>query len=321
MNRFFPYSTLGDPLTLVADTQTVDGVEPPVDLLAARRNINLSGLPEGWRRATFRMRLELPNSLLSESIGDPRVVLSINCPSTNLRFGVQMVPGARLGTYVADLEIESGALARRATLRAVVSSTIDGVKNRYYGESQPWNVWVTAPEIPMLTGDLDVQWADFTGDNCPSMIDQAFKTQAYYVDITSDPPVIWLNEGVPDLRRLFDDSPRRPRAEVALRSAHFHAIANVGWLAMFNASLGAIERDGDGSVGWPGVEWQRQVLLTILPKIYPDLSSDDSLKRAYEDDGDQGGARLLQSRAMAAVYGLLKGTQELRRSIKALEVS
>lgn len=277
MNRFYPYPTLTEPLVMVADTQTLDGGDPPMDLLAARRSIDLSGLASGWRRAVFRMRLELPRSLLNDNVRDVRVTLGVNCPSTNLRFGAGLSPGARLGTYVAELEIESGCLARRATLQAVVSATIDGVPNRYYGRSEVWNIWVSAPEIPLLTGDLDVKWADFTGDDCPSGIDRAFSTQAYYVDITADPPVIWLNEGVPDLRRLFDDAPRRSSAEKALRDSHFHAIASSGWLAMFNASLGGIEPDNAGGVLWPAVEWQRQVLLTLLPKIYPDLSSDDAL--------------------------------------------
>ena len=120
-----------------------------------------------------------------------------------------MAPAARLGSYLGRLEIEAGALARRATLQAVVSATIDGVPARYFGRSEPWNVWVGPPEIPLLSGDLDVKWADFTGDARPAGIDAAYRSQAFYVDITADPPVIWLNEGVPDLRRLFDEAPRR----------------------------------------------------------------------------------------------------------------
>ena len=319
MNRLYPYPTLSEPLLLVPDSQTVDGGEPSVDLLAARRSIDLSGLEDGWRRATFRLRLELPRSLVPTDVRDLRVTLGVNCPSTNLRFGVVMSPGARLGTYVGELEIESGMLARRATLQAVVSATIDGIAGRFYGSSESWNIWVNAPEVPLLTGDLDVKWADFTGDDRPGGIDPAFKTHAYYVDVTSDPPVIWLNEGVPDLRRLFDDGPRRSAAERAIRDSHFQAIACSGWLAMFNASLGAVESEAAVGVRWPEVEWQRQVLLSLLPKIYPDLTSDDALARAYEDDLDHGGARLLQSRAMAAINGLLQGTQKLRQSIQALE--
>jgi len=319
MTRLYPYPTLAEPLTLAAETQTVDGAEPPIDLLAARRTIDLSVMDHGWRRASFRFRLELPGSLVSSKVSNVRVTLSVNCSATNLRFAVVMAPAARLGNYVGELEIESGMLAKRATLHAVVSATIDGVQDRYLGSSEGWNIWVNAPEIPILTGDLDVKWADFTGDERPRSIDPTFKTHAYYVDVTSDPPVIWLNEGVQDLRRLFDEAPRRSAAEQAVRDAYFHAIGSAGWLAMFNASLGAIEPDTSGGAMWPTVEWQRQVLLTLLPKIYPDLASDDSLLRAYEDDLDHGGARLLQSRAMAAINGLLRGTQKLSQSIRALE--
>jgi hypothetical protein len=305
MSRHYPYRTIVDPLPLVAETQILDGQVPPVDLLAARRSIDLSRLPAGWHRASLRLRFDLPQQLIGEGVTDVDVTLSLDCASTNLRFG--------------DLEIEAGALAHRAVLRAVVAATIDGVPKRYYGESESWNVWVSAPEVPLLTGDLDVKWADFTGEKRPAAIDPAFKDHAHYIDVTAEPPVIWLNEGLRDLRRLFDSAPRRSRAETALRDAHFHSIATSGWLAMFNASLGAIQADGDGTVMWPANEWQHQVLLTLLPRIYPDLSTDDSLQRAREDDADAAGSRLLQARALAAVNGLLREAPKIRAAIRALE--
>lgn len=88
---------------------------------------------------------------------------------------------------------------------------------------------------------------------------------------------------------------------------------------MFNASLGALDRDGEGGVTWPEVTWQQQVLRTLLPKIYPDLSIDDAVGRAYEDDLDHAGARLLQARAMAAISGVLHGTRKVSQAIAALE--
>jgi len=319
MTRFYPYATIVEPLPLVAETQVLDGYMPPHDLLAARRSIDLSALPSGWRRAAFRLRVDLASELVEDEVKDVEVTLSIDCAATNLRFGVPMVPAARLGSYVADLEIEAGGLAHRAALRAVVAATIDGVPNCYYGQSEAWNVWLSPPETPQLTGDLDVMWADFTGDERPASIDGAFRDEAYYIDLTADPPVIWLNEGVQDLRRLFDDAPRRSAVEKAMRSAHFHSIASSGWLAMFNAGIGAIEPDNAGGAIWPQNDWQRQVLQSLLPRIYPDLSPDDALQRAYEDDADSGGARLLQARAMAAISGLLRETSKIRAAIRAME--
>jgi len=318
MKRFFPYPTMAEELTLVAESQTVDGMAPPYDMLAARRTINLSDLPAGWRRGVIQLRVDLPSTPEMAALTDIQVVLTLNCGPTNLRMGVPMRPGVRLRSYVADLEIEAGAFAKKATLRAVVSGTVNGVTHRFFGESDTWNVWVSTPEIPLLTGDLQVSWADFSGEDCPLTIDPVFREQAYYVDVTADPPIIYLNEATPDLRRLFDESPRRSVGERALREAHFLAIASAGWLAMFNASLGAINQDEE-SVVWPDVEWQRQVLLTVLPKVYPDLSPEDALQTAYEDDASADGARLLQSRAMAAVQLILQSTPKIRRSIKALE--
>lgn len=316
--HYFPYPTLAEPLILAAEGQSVDGTTPPYDLLSARRTINLSELRRGWRRVTIRLRLDLPTTGEMEVLSEPKVVLAVNCRATNLRIGIPMQPGVRLGSYVGDLELEPGAFAKKASLRAIVSGTVNGVSHRYYAESDAWNIWLSAPEIPMLTGDLQVSWADFTGDDCPATIDPAFRQHAFYVDVTADPPVIYLNEGVPDLRRLFDESPRRSHVERALREAHFLSIASAGWLAMFNASLGGIGQDGD-SVLWPDVEWERQVLVTVLPKVYPDLASDDALRTAFEDDASPDGARLLQSRAMAAIQGILQSAPKIRRTIKTLE--
>lgn len=321
MNRYFPYSTLTRPLSLEIEEQLVDGARPPYDMLAARHSINISGLESSWRRLAFRLRVDLPGLNESPDVSDVRVVLSLNCSATNLRMGVLMKPGVRQGSYTAELEIEAGALAKKATLRAIVSGKVEGVAQRYLGESEVWNVWTSSPEIPLLTGDLQVKWVAFAGETCPATIDPAFRSQPYYIDITQDPPVIYLNESLPDLRRLFDDYPRRNPVERALRDSHFHSIASSGWLAMFNASLGGIEPMDDGHVEWPDIEWQRQVLRTILPKVYPDLSLEDSVQTAYGDASSADGSRLLQSRAMAAICGLLRGSGQLRNSIKALEES
>lgn len=321
MNRYFPYPTMRDPLTLVAEGQLVDGTAPPYNMLAARRSLDISGLHPSWRRVTTRLRLDLPGLSNYAEISDTKVTLSLNCPATNLRIGIPMIHGPRLGSYTADLEIEAGALAKKAVLRAVVSGTVVGSPHRYFGESDTWNIWVSPPEIPLLTGDLEVRWVAFNSDSCPQTIDPAFRSQSYYVDLTQDPPVVFLNESIADLRRLFDDAPRRSGTERAIREAHFHTIASSGWLAMFNASVAGIEYLSDGGVEWPDVEWQRQVLSTLLPKIYPDLSVDDAMKTACEDAASADGTRLLQSRAMAGISGLLQESNKLRSSIKALEES
>lgn len=321
MIRFFPYPTLAEPLPMSAETQSVDGAAPEVDMLAVRRSVDLSGLTPGWRRVTVRLRVELPGSLLGADVKDVTLTLSVDCRHTNLRFGIPMKPGARLGTYVGDVEIEPGTMAHRATLRAVASATVGGVPHRYLGSSDTWNIWVDAPTSPVLAGDLEVRWAHFSGEDCPEGIDPAFRAHTHYIDVTADPPVIWLNESVAELRRLFDDAPRRPAVEKAVREAHFHAIASAGWLAMFNSSLGGIEADDEGGVTWPDATWQQQVLQTVLPRVYPDLSIDDALARAYEDDLDHAGSRLLQARAMAAIDGVLHGARKVSQAITALEAA
>ncbi len=319
MEHFFPYPTLEDPLMLYVDGQKVDGHSAPHDLLAVRRSIDLSLLGSGWRRASFSMRVDLPVAQLEEmGAADVHVVLAVNCPSTNLRIGVPMVPGARTGSWRADIELEAGALAKKADLHAVVSGRVGGVSHRYLGSTDPWKIWISAPEIPTISGDLPIQWADFTAEDCPQAIDPVFRREAFYVDVTEDPPVVYLNDGVPDLRRLFDYAPGRTPTERALREAHFSSIASSGWMALFNASVGGIADEGD-QVDWPAVDWQRKVLSTLLPRIYPDLSPDDALIRVYEDDASREGSRLLQSRASAAITMLLKTTANVRKSLRALE--
>jgi hypothetical protein len=87
---------------------------------------------------------------------------------------------------------------------------------------------------------------------------------------------------------------------------------------MFNASLGAVEQESDEQVVWPSNAWQRQVLETLLPRIFPDQQVDSSIRQAYEDDQDPYAARLLQSRATAAINSMLREPQKLRRTIRLL---
>ena len=153
MTRFFPYPTLTDRLELVAQTQVLDGDTPTTDMLAVRRSIDLSVVPDSWRRATFQLRLDLPPTVPNGVTG-LQATLTLNCPATNLRIGVPMLPAARIGSFVGELTIEAGAFAGKAKLTAVVSGTIDDVPNRYFAQSHPWNVWLSAPETPQITGDL-----------------------------------------------------------------------------------------------------------------------------------------------------------------------
>jgi hypothetical protein len=317
MSRFFPYRVLTEPIGLVAETPRVDGMRPSISLTAGQRTIDLSGLNE-WRRVSIRMRADLPSVEMMDYT-DVAVTLSVNCAATNLRMGVQMARSARQDSWSGELEIEAGALAKRATLQAVVTATVAGEPKRFIGVSEPWKIWIATPEVPQFSGDLEVKWADFTkNESRPQVVDPAFSDLGHYVDITSDPPVIYLNEGVPDLRRLFDDVPNRNVAERAIRDAYFHSIAVSGWLSMFNASLGAVEQESDDQVVWPDNAWQSQVLETLLPRIYPDQQVESSIRQAYEDDQDPYAARLLQSRATAAINAMLREPQKLRRTIRVL---
>lgn len=322
----YPYETLGDarPLLALANAR-VDSV--PVDVLPREDYVDMYLAPEGWRRATLGVRVQVPAERIDEiADGDVRVVVVLHCAATNLRTVVPLeTAGAeRRGQYVGQLELESIHLHGRARIEAIVAATVAHVTNRYLGHSRPVVVNLEEPRsVEIGGGDVTLAWRRFDAPADDGvLIDPVFHDEPAWLDLSNqDEAVLYLNEGVADLRRLLDDRPGRTALEKATRDAVFDSIAVAATVAMFNGALqAAAHLVGDNeSPPWPDGTWAPGVLRALLGSMYPNLGADEALTAALGDRNDPDGGPQLQALAHAAASHLLKTTRTAHRVVRALE--
>jgi hypothetical protein len=317
--RHYPYRVMRRSPTLSVSQVRLDGHRPDVDVLAAHGQVNLAGLD--WARLSIRADLELPSGELRDlGVDDPSAVLILHCQATNLRIGAELLPSGRPGVWSGTIDVGRDFLARRAQLSAVVVGAVDGEQNRYLGSPPVLNVWIDEPEVPLLRNTLPVRWAKFADPESPasSAVPIEFRDQPYYVNLVSNPPVIWLND-VPWLRGLLGEG-RVSREAAVVRTGYYSAIATGGWVAIFNAAAAGIRRNEGEDPEWPIVQWQEQVLRTLLPLIYPDVSVDTALTKVAEDIADPLASRDIQGRVQAAIARNLRMGDKTRKAVRALEL-
>lgn len=322
----YPYETLGDarPLLTLANARVDDR---PVDVLPREGHVDMYLAPPGWGRATLAVRVQAPADRIDEiADGEVRVVVVLHCAATNLRTVVPLeAAGAeRRGQYIGELELESVHLRGRAQIEAIVAATVAHVPDRYLGHSRPVMVALEEPRsVEIGGGDVTLAWRRFDAPADDGVhIDPVFHDEPAWLDITDeDEAVLWLNEGVADLRRLLDDRPGRTALEKAAREAVFDSIAVPATVAMFNAAIqtAAYLADDDAAPTWPGGTWAPGVLRALLGSMYPSLGADEALAAALADRNDPEGGAQLQALAHAAASRLLKTTRTAHGVVRALE--
>ncbi len=322
----YPYDTLGDarPLLTLANAR-VDAVA--VDVLPREGHVDMYLAPAGWRRATLGVRVQTPAEQIDEIADrDVRVVVVVHCAATNLRTVVPLeAAGAeRRGQYVGELELESIHLRGRTRIEAIVAATVAHVPDRYLGHSRPVVVDLEEPRsVEIGGGDVTLAWRRFDAPADEGVhIDPIFHDEPAWLDISDeDEAVLYLNEGVADLRRLLDDRPGRTALERAARDAVFDSIAVAATVAMFNAALQAAAHlaGDDEAPPWPAGTWAPGVLRALLGSMYPSVGPDEALTAALGDRDDPDGGAQLQALAHAAASHLLKSTRTAHRVVRALE--
>jgi hypothetical protein len=318
----FPYKTLGVEPTLHLSSPTVDGSAEA--LLDREGRVSLHKLPPGWKLARLQARVTVPpDALEATGARDLRAVLTVHCGPTNLRAVTALEPADGAGDWVGAVELSRVQLHERASIHATVTGSVDGIDDRRLARSDPWSVDIEPPrEIEIASGQIPCRWRDFTETpEGEAPIDPAFHGEISYVDLnTIEGPVIYLNEGIEGLRRLLDQRPGRPRLGRAVRETMLDLIAQPALVAMANAALTAAG-DESGGAEWPGEGWQRGVLESLLPVMYPDRDPEAALATAVEATVTGDGALDVQTRLQAAAGRSIKTAAHAVAVVRALESS
>jgi hypothetical protein len=319
----FPYKTFDVEPTLHLSSPVVDG--EPAPLLPREGRVSLHDLPADWKLAKLQVRATIPPDAMG-SIGarDPRAVLTVHCGPTNLRAVCALEASDGSGNWIGSVELARVHLHERAQLYVTVTGSIDGIGDRWLAMSKPWSVDLQPPrDIEISGGEIPCRWRDFAEtENGENPIDPAFHSEISYVDLNAlGGPVIYLNEGIEGLRRLLDQRPGRPRLGKAVRETTLDLIAQPALVAMGNAALAAAIPDGSDEVDWPGESWQRGVLESLLPLMYPDRDPSAALVTAVDAMAGGDGALDIQTRLQAAAGRSIKVTNHTLSVLTALEAS
>lgn len=319
----FPYAVLSTAPTLRLSSPTVDGESAP--LLSREGRVDLSELADGWNEARVNARVEVPVDELAElGVRKYEVVLTLHCGPTNLRSTVPLEPsgGEGSGQWTGAIDLPRMVIRDRATIYATVTGTVDDVPHRWLGASPQISVDVHPPRVPEISGgQVPVEWRDFSETNeNQNPIDPSLHDEMSFVDMSlPEGPIIYLNERVPELRRLLDMRTGRTRAERAIREMALDLVAVPAVVSMVNVALAdAGPPDEGGEAQWPG-GWQGDVLKSLLPLMYPDREPDAALAVAVRGLTSGEDAQDAQSRLLAAAARLVKATPHVRGVIKQLE--
>jgi hypothetical protein len=321
----FPYSVLQTEPVLRLSNPSVDG--RPMPLLPRENRVDLSTLADGWKEARVNARVQVPvEELETMGVRQYQVVLTVHCGPTNLRSTtvLESTGGERSGQWTGSLDLPRTMIRDRASIYATVTGVVDGVAHRWLGRSREVAVDLHPPRVPEITGggQVPIVWRDFsqTADG-QNPIDAVLHDEMSFVDMTlPEGPVIYLNDRVSGLRRLLDVRTGRSPIERAVRETALDLIATPAMAAMANAALvAAAPAEHSDEAQWPDVEWQADVLRSVLPLMYPDRDPDAALASAVLAVTSAEDAQDVQSRLLGAASRLVKATHHLRGVIKTFE--
>ncbi len=322
--RIYPYKTISGDLRLDIKNILLDGADPyPDPFDRDSRQINFCYQENtNWNTAAFKIELQGPGEELrglpnSETVA---ATVVIHCDLSRQRYAVSMRrAGVDAGRWTALVELEREDYRGIAKLEAVVTGTAGGLPNRLLGASPLWTLNFDEPSVSPKTGAIEVKWVDFKSPDAQPFL-KDYANESFYADLVDEKPVVYLNKSK-DFEKLpvILDDRRRDKRDLALHNSERTGIARSVWIAMLNASIAGIQEGDDGAdPDWPELGWQRQVLKTLLPRIYHPQSDAEALKTAFESWSSRQGAGLLQSRGQAEINRRIGAAKLLRRTLNLL---
>lgn len=321
--RFYPYPTLFGDVKLTVDAVNVDGHQPRQDIIRSdERVVDLSGIEEaraGWRRVQLAVRVQADEEEIEGMRNEGRAInasLVASGGPTNMRQTTLLaVSPLSPAIWQVDIELDRQCFVGKAMIRALIAAEVEGRPHRLMGSSAPWSIYFQTPPPPVVHGMIAVRWADFRTEEKL----RPYDGEPFFADLEDDPPVLYLNKGIPGLPELLSDERKQNPAERALRDSERMGMARSVWMGLFNAALPAVDEPMEGLDPTMPDRWRGEVLKHLLPRIYPNMSEPESLRAALSAQTEVQSAAALQSVVQTAVSRQIKAAAALRTSLRELE--
>lgn len=316
----FPYDTLPAEAKMAVRTLRLDGHNRTPLVKTDEFAVSLHEHEGKWQRAELGLEVSIPSGIVTEfeqSHGPLALVVVAHCLPTNGREQVRLARSTTdTGRWEGTFELDRDNYRGRVRLDGTVTATIDGVSHRPVAETNPWAVYVDAPETFRLGKALPVKWHDFTRDDAP-LVAKAFKEGTHVIDFDRPLPTLFLNTAFAGLEGLLKDRKDRKGTERAIHDLLRTGIARSVWLALFRDSLSEVkEADEGAAVEWPETPWRAEVLRHILPEVMPGKSDAEMLRMVLTDWQEPQRAGELFARAEGVIGDVVKANEHLRRFVK-----
>lgn len=319
MKALYPYETLFGDVVIEVRCVSIDDLPVKGRVDPDGRVIDLTGVERaGWERASFEVVVTAPASEVADLV-DAAAVAIVECGPANHRIALQLEPekpavGRWTGEVVLDREYWFGV----AELRCGVTANVGAVAKRVVGWADSWSLaFDDLPHRPTIGGAIRITWLDFENPGERAYL-RRHVDKYFYISVDPHEPQLFLNSGFAGLEALLGDRPRRGRADRALHDQTRASIADKTWTALFNAALDFVEVDDDETPQWPGVDWQRVVLESLLASMYPDESLDEALVNAYTARHTKDASGTLQELLAPAASAQARAPRLLRDGIRLL---
>jgi hypothetical protein len=264
----------------------VTGVE--LDGSAGTLEINddhfrVDAFDDTWSSAALSVEVSTHQSL-PDGLAEPKVYVLVTCGATQLRrsYPLHTEMSESPTSFIGRIELPRTALSGKATLTAEVIGMYDG-RARVVGSSVPWGLVVDKSEAPVKPGvpPLKTVWIDFADTDAPIEARRHVEGHAF-VDVGSNPPVLYLNKGVDGLQLLILSNSvklERRRHRDMLGASIARYVAN----ALFRAAVEQISADDpEAPPEGPTTRVLRDICEAVASEL-PDTETVEDLYRAVVD--------------------------------------
>jgi len=297
----------------------------------AGRTYGASAEGVNWSKLAFRITVEVPERELSEVLPptsdvaqDTKLNVLITCPATKFRHGVQLRMTSR-GLWTGHATIQRADLATAVLLQPqlIRTTSIPSEEELPYAKKAGtligFGVPVTLllePQRKSLQSTVAVLWEDFGNSDNPWRRERI--EDVYHLEPFSEPR-LYLNSRYSQLREIMESTAKQG-PEAALRDMAAALIAQPVLLQLATAAVAGMELDEDsGSVTMP-VGWRKDLLDSLLPRLYPEEADDDlRARRAVAEARDPDGVLNFASRLGSAIQETTASYRTIESAIRAYE--
>ncbi|HEX6780866.1 MAG TPA: hypothetical protein VF125_02420 [Solirubrobacterales bacterium] len=279
--EFYPYRTAADCLELRCECDQDD-------VVVEERRVLMQNVPDDseltLRLHVFEQSNPLETVLPEQEHSEPPLRTLVIARSLGSRFRRSITLAKNdQGAWTGELKLAKRDVFGWIELEPVMIRTAPGNDPGFAGHVGARLAW--GPVVVALLDDpptsagqyLDIRWDDFKKTANPWRREHG--ESLYLLDVSADPPELWLNEAIPRFKPLAHTTGRRGR-DMRVRNATFALIAAQVWTSLIGAVTTNLARltqddpelDPNHALEWLS-DWETRVVNQWSPQLFPDAGS------------------------------------------------